>query len=131
VTAPALLPSFDDDTMRPAWGLEHAAVEPVVGGWTRTRAARPVDAVLLAALADAWAPAAFVRMDGPTFVPTLDLTVHWRSPIGDLGAHPWVLGRFGSWWGEGGTCEEDGELWSEDGVLLAQSRQLAIVRRAR
>jgi peptidoglycan/LPS O-acetylase OafA/YrhL len=87
---------------------------------------------LLAALTDAWVPAAFVRMERPSFVPTIDLTIHWRAPVGvPDGEHPWVLGLFSTRLGAGGTWEEDGELWSEDGTLLALSRQLAIVRRPR
>jgi hypothetical protein len=42
-----------------------------------------------------------------------------------------VLGRFLTRLARGGISEEDGELWSEGGVLLAQSRQLAILRRPR
>ena len=72
-------------------------------------------------------------MEHPTFVPTIDLTIHWR-------AAPWAprpasirgcSAMFSTRLGAGGTWEEDGELWSEDGVLLAQSRQLAIVRNPR
>jgi acyl-CoA thioesterase len=71
-------------------------------------------------------------MEEPTFVPTIDLTIHWRAAPGvPEGDHPWVLGVFSTRLAAGGTWEEDGELWSEDGVLLAQSRQLAIVRRPR
>jgi acyl-CoA thioesterase len=102
------------------------------GGWMRTGQPRPADPILLAALTDAWVPAAFLEMDEPSFVPTIDLTIHWRAPAGAAaGEHPWVLGLFSTRLGAGGTWEEDGELWSEDGVLLAQSRQLAIVRRPR
>ena len=28
---------------------------------------------------------------------------------------------------QGGYLEEDGEIWSEDGVLLAQARQVGVV----
>jgi len=102
---------------------------PPNGAWMRAADPRPSDPVLLAALTDAWIPAAFAHMEQPTFVPTIDLTIHWRAAPGvPAGDHPWVLGVFGTRLGAGGTWEEDGELWSEDGVLLAHSRQLAIVR---
>jgi len=103
--------------------------EPHVGAWMRPAQPRPADPVLLAALTDAWIPAAFTHLEQPTFVPTIDLTIHWRAAPGTpAGEHPWVLGQFTTHLGAGGTWEEDGRLWSEDGVLLAQSRQLAIVR---
>ncbi|MDP9293861.1 MAG: thioesterase family protein, partial [Actinomycetota bacterium] len=117
--------------MRSAFG-EATAGPARTGGWIRPAQARGLDAVLLAALTDAWVPSAFLRMPEPSFVPTLDLTVHWRAPL-DAGAgeHPWVLAGFTTRLAAGGVWEEDGELWSADGVLLAQSRQLAIVRAAR
>jgi acyl-CoA thioesterase len=102
---------------------------PPNGAWMRAAEPRPADPVLLAALTDAWIPAAFAHMEQPTFVPTIDLTIHWRAAPGvPAGEHPWVLGVFSTRLGAGGTWEEDGELWSEDGTLLVHSRQLAIVR---
>ena len=72
-------------------------------------------------------------MEQPTFVPTIDLTIHWRAAPGGA-ARASTRGCSGCSRpasAAGGTWEEDGELWSEDGVLLAQSRQLAIVRNPR
>jgi hypothetical protein len=40
-----------------------------------------------------------------------------------------VLGRFESRHSAEGFFEEDGELWSPDGVLIAQCRQLALAIR--
>ena len=109
-----------------------ALAAPHAGAWMRSARPRPADPVLLAALTDAWIPAAFTYMEQPTFVPTIDLTIHWRAAPGvPAGEHPWVLGQFTTRLGAGGTWEEDGQLWSEDGVLLVQSRQLAIVRTPR
>jgi acyl-CoA thioesterase len=89
---------------------------------------RPLDHPLVAAMTDAWMPPAFLRMSERLFVPTIDLTIHFRSPL-PAGEHPWVLGIFTTRLAAGGACEEDGEIWSAEGRLLAQSRQLAIVRR--
>ena len=38
----------------------------------------------------------------------------------------WVLGRFSTRTARDGFLEEDGEIYSRDGRLLAQSRQLAL-----
>jgi acyl-CoA thioesterase len=122
---PAELPVLSNYEMR-------ALGPPHVGAWMRAAEPRRADPILLAALTDAWMPSAFTRMEHPTFVPTIDLTIHWRAAPGEPpGDHPWVLGMYTTRLGAGGTWEEDGELWSEDGVLLAQSRQLAIVRAPR
>ena len=97
-------------------------------GWIRTAEPQPLDAPVVAALTDAWLPAAFVRVPDPVIVPTLDLTIHFRAPLPVEG---WALLVMRTGLSAGGAWEEDGEVWSQDGVLLAQSRQLAIVRRPR
>lgn len=102
-----------------------------VAGWIRTSEPHPLDAPLVAALTDAWLPVAFVRLSEPALAPTLDLTIHWRAPLSADAPHPWTKLVVRSGTGAGGVWEEDGELWSPDGLLLAQSRQLAVVRRRR
>jgi acyl-coenzyme A thioesterase PaaI-like protein len=104
--------------------------EGLTGGWLRTAEPALPDAVRVVTYADAWFPAAFARLGGAVGAPTLDLTVHIRTPLPPPGMAPedFVLGVFRTRWAAGGVWEEDGELWSPDGVLLAQSRQLALVR---
>lgn len=101
---------------------------PVTGGWMRAREPRPLDAPLAAALLDAWIPAAFVPAAGPILAPTLDYTVHFRAPLPPPGAAPEdpYLVSISSRLSREGFFEEDGELWAQDGTLLAQSRQLAL-----
>ena len=102
--------------------------EALVGGWLRTRAASQADPPAVAALMDAWAPAIFPRATEPVVAPTIDFTVHFRSALPADGAEPedFYLGRFSSRLGRDGFFEEDGELWTHDGTLIAQSRQLAL-----
>lgn len=99
------------------------------GGWLRLAEPRVVDAYVVAAMTDAWFPAAFARLEEPAGLPTIDLTIHFRAPLPPPGAQPddWTLARFTSRWAHEGFIEEDGELWSAGGVLLAQSRQLALL----
>lgn len=93
--------------------------------WMRLQQPRPMDAVLLATMTDAAVPAIFMRARSPLIATTVDLTVHFRDP--PSGDDDWCLGRFRSLLASDGLVEEDGEIWSRDGMLLAQSRQLAIM----
>jgi len=100
------------------------AEDALTGGWLRLSEDRSLDAALTVALTDSWPPAVFTRSTSPLAVPTLDLTVHLRGALPRQGY--WVLGRFRTRVARAGFLEEDGELWSRDGELLAQSRQLAL-----
>jgi acyl-CoA thioesterase len=103
--------------------------EAVTGGWIRlAEGTRPIDGALLAAYADAWPPSVFVTNELPMpmgGVPTVDLTVHVRAelPLPD----DFVLVAFRTREVAGGFLEEDGEIWSRSGRLLAHSRQLGVV----
>lgn len=96
----------------------------VTGGWIRLADGEPIDELVVAAFTDAWPPAIFTRSATPLAVPTIDLNVHLRQPVADPSA--WSLVVFRTQLSAGGYLEEDGEVWSEDGRLLAQSRQLAV-----
>jgi acyl-CoA thioesterase len=83
---------------------------------------RDADLVALAMLVDAAAPA--VLELGETGSATIQLTVHLR-------AHPapgWLACRSATRHVAGGYHEEDFEIWDSRGVLVAQSRQLAVLR---
>ncbi len=84
-----------------------------------------VDDVLLAAIPDSWPPAVFARLEVPIGVPTIELTIHFRGvPSGESA---WSLVRFRTLEVSAGYLEESGEVWSADGRLLAESRQLAVL----
>ena len=94
--------------------------------WMRFDPPRMLDDLALTALSDGWMPAAFSKLGRPIGAPTVDLTIHFRSPLAT--SCDWVLADYRSRFSAGGVWEEDGELWASDGTLLAQSRQLALIR---
>jgi acyl-CoA thioesterase len=106
------------------------ADEAVTGGWLRLHDQPPVDAAYLALACDAWLPAAFSRLTEFGFAPTIDYTVHFRNPDAAAAHDPAepLLTKFSSETSVDGFWEEDGCVWTPDGALLAQSRQLALLR---
>jgi acyl-CoA thioesterase len=100
--------------------------QALTGGWIRLADGEQLDDLALVAVTDAWPPAAFTRVGTRMVVPTVDLTVHLRRPVPDPAG--WVLVVFRTRLSAGGYLEEDGEVWSEDGRLLAHSRQLALAQ---
>ena len=101
------------------------ADEGLVGGWLGLRERRPLDAPAVAMLADAWPPAPWPRLLELAPAPTIDLTVHFRAPLPLPDSL--LLGRFTSRLVRDGFFDEDGELWTPDGALVAQSRQLGLL----
>ena len=101
--------------------------EAVTGGWLRARGETRLSPELLALYTDAWWPPPFGVLDGVALAPTLELTIHFRArPADDDDAL--VLARFRAEASIDGLFDERGEVWGRDGRLLAQSRQLALLR---
>jgi acyl-CoA thioesterase len=100
-----------------------------VGGWIRLAEPRTADALLIAAFADGWVPCIAPRLSTPVGAPTLDLTIHFRARLPLEGATPddFYLCAFTSQLAQSGVFDENGEIWSRDGRLLAQARQLAML----
>ena len=109
------------------------AEQAKLGGWFRLADPGVADPVVVATLMDAWPPVVFPVATEPLVAPTVDLTIHFRAPLPLPGAEPddYYLGVFWSHLARDGFFEEDGELWSKDGVLVAQSRQLALTLKSR
>ena len=95
------------------------------GGWLGLKQDRPVDARAIAVIADAWIPAPWPRLTKFAPAPTVDLTIHVRSPLPVEG--PLLLGRFHNRYVRDGFFDEDGAMWAPDGTLVAQSRQLGLL----
>ena len=124
---PAFMVNYD---MR--WALQGDGGVPGWGGWIRAREPRALDAPLVAAMTDAWAPAAFAALGRFAFAPTLDLTIHVRRPLPPAGMAPadHALCHFSSRLAVGGV---GGGRRAVDArrAADAQSRQLALVRELR
>jgi acyl-CoA thioesterase len=128
--APMIPRMLQNYRVRPALGEEaFSGGRPRNGAWIRTREPHLLDPPVATALLDTWFPASFIRLERPRPAPTLDYTVHFRSPLPPPGASPEdpYLVSFRSSLARDGFFEEDGELWSAGGTLLAQSRQLALL----
>lgn len=94
-------------------------------GWFAFMDRAPVDEIGLMLVADAFAPPIFNSGLAIGWVPTLELTVHLRARPAPGPLRCVFRSRFG----HGGLIDEDGEIWDSDGVLVAQSRQLALLPR--
>ena len=92
-------------------------------GWFRLLDGEPMDTLAVLTALDAFPPTIFNANLPVAWTPTVELTAHVRArpPVG------WVKAQFTSRFISGGMLEEDGELWTEDGELIALSRQLALL----
>jgi acyl-coenzyme A thioesterase PaaI-like protein len=122
--APAIAGRYEHrfDPASVPWISGGSADAAEIRGSVRFSDRRPPDVLSLAAIADSFPPPAFAWIE-PTWLPTLELTLHVRArPRGE-----WLRAAFRTRFLLEGLLEEDGEIWDETGRLVALSRQLAMV----
>lgn len=112
--------------LHPEEAVPRQAGRARITGWARFADGRAPDALACLLMADAFPPAVFGVLGMVGWVPTVELTVHLRRRP----APGWMLGQF--WCNDlsDGRVIEDGALWDAQGQLVAQARQLALVRHA-
>jgi len=92
-------------------------------GWIRFKNERPFDFLSILLIADSFPPAV-LSTQGPAWVPSLEFSVNIRSiPKTKL-----LKCLFRTRFITCGMLEEDGEIWDQNGELVAISRQIAQYR---
>jgi acyl-CoA thioesterase len=107
----------------PGWAAGTPSGDPSTELWQRLHGGREIDFAALALLCDSFVPPVLELGDGYQQSMTVQLTVHLHR----LPRPGWVATRVSTRHVVDGFHDEDCELWDEDGNLLAQSRQLAIL----
>ena len=130
VVSPLGVPNHQHFDMFPRIGtFARGGGDAHVGGWVRPRALGPIDHAMIPVLADLWIPAAYHRWTDPTPAVSADITTHFRAalPRDELTPTSAVFVDLRTAGSIGGFVDEDVDIWSESGVLLAQSRQMRFV----
>jgi hypothetical protein len=128
-------PFFKRMKIAPRYGAAPMAgipVDPNIGtqngGWVALPDPRPVDPELLIFLVDAFWPSVIETLKEPVAMPTLDLTIHLRTvlPPEGLPYQPLLVHNVSTAVIDG-CGDSDSRVYSSDGALLAQGRQLQLV----
>lgn len=100
--------------------------ESMQRGWIRFKDERAFDIYAITLATDAFPPAVLASQGIIAWVPTLELSVNIRR----VPETKWLKCQYRTRFITCGLVEEDGELWDEDGNLVAISRQIAQFRKA-
>ncbi len=106
----------------PGWAEGEPTGDTSATYWVRPKDGRTIDALAAAVLVDAYPPV--TAEIGQLLSATIQLTIHFRRRP----ATEWALARVVTRHVIDGYHDEDVELWDEDGRLVVESRQLAILR---
>ena len=96
-------------------------------GWAGFAQRRPVDEAGLVMISDIGMMGWWTRLDHIRTTVTLDHTIHFRSAFNDDVSVEMVLMRSRTGLVRGGYLDWDVDIWSQNGALLCQSRQLLAV----
>lgn len=103
-------------------GAAFSGGAPLLRCWMRVKD-RPLDAAGAAFLLDAIYPSFLVAARKPIQNASVDIRYDFFDALADQKPGDWALVVFRTHAFDGAWASEDGELWSQDGRLLALSRQ--------
>jgi len=106
------------------WTEGKLSAQSEIKGWIKFRDQRAFDTQSLLLIADSFPPAVFSSQGMVAWVPTLEFSVNIRN----IPTTTWLKCVFRTRFITCGLLEEDGEIWDENGQLVAISRQIAQYR---
>lgn len=93
-------------------------------GWIKFKENRPHDILSITLMADSFPPPVLASQGMVAWVPTIEFSLNIRN----IPATEWLKCIFRTRFINCGLLEEDGEVWDENGELVAVSRQIAQFR---
>ena len=93
-------------------------------GWIKFKHDRPFCMASIALIADSFPPAVLATQGMIAWVPTIEFSVNIRN----IPQTKWLKCLFRTRFINCGLVEEDGEIWDEEGIIIALSRQIAQFR---
>jgi acyl-CoA thioesterase len=95
-------------------------------GWVKFKNDRPFDIFSIALIADSFPPPVLASQGMVAWVPTIEFSINIRR----IPETKWLKCVFRTRFINCGLLEEDGEVWDEEGNIVALSRQIAQFRKA-
>jgi hypothetical protein len=123
------VPTQDHFLFWPRFGAGHGGDAAVTGGWVRPRVPEPWTPGLLVAIGDLWLPAIYGHLTRAAVAMSSDFTGHVRAtrPEDQLDPGAPVLARLRTRRSAHGFVDEDTDIWSPAGELVASTRQLRFI----
>jgi acyl-CoA thioesterase len=106
------------------WMLGQPGEKSEQKGWIKFQDDRHYDIPAIALISDSFPPAILASQGIISWVPTIEFSVNIRN----IPTTKWLKGIFRTKYINCGLLEEDGEIWDENGGLVAISRQIAQFR---
>lgn len=106
------------------WLSGHLSDTSQMKGWIKFKEERSPDILSLLLMSDSFPPAVLTTYGMVAWLPTLEFSLSIRN----LPATKWLKSVFRTRFVTNGILEEDGEIWDENGELVAIARQIALYR---
>lgn len=101
------------------------------GGWALPAGEERIDERFLVAVADGFTPVFYRKLSAPMMAGTMEFTAYFRSSPSRIAVGEPVLAVLTTAASLHGYVEEDCNIWSPQGELLLQSRQLRFTQKAK